>query len=335
MASSVFWEAYGPEDGFYLRLRRQGWHLTSCKPVYADKQVLGPHLTVASKTDIFPTEPTLFAELGDATARKLLRAIVAEPRTEEWLRGICGNEETLARHLTYFLAMGFIQQVAVGTWALTPACAHVDNLGPTLEWYVAQWFRVELQAPARHGVTLHEVRGELDVVAFVDDSRVWVECKSGKPENITEAHLREFLQRAYDFNPEMAVLLLDTTSDIEPHVVGTLNRLYEELARKDGCWDDPSLPVGALRIEAQPRYGKGVYWGARHLYVVNTRRDIGDALDSVLRHYHAHARHQRFPSQHGTWDFIGGTVERTHAINRPPAFRVGIPRWVTEDPFSH
>jgi hypothetical protein len=192
---------------------------------------------------------------------------------------------------------------------------------------VAQWFRSQLAVPARHGVTIEDVEGELDVVAFIEGIRVFVECKVGKPSNISQLELRHFLQRAHEFNPEIAVFLVDTPSDIEESVLFPLNDIYFDVAQVDGCLEDASLPVGFLRIEAQPRYGKGIYWGARHIYVVNTAQGIGKVLLKVLRHYHAHARHQRFPTQHGMWNFVKGTVEHTHQIRRPTSSEFEVLRW--------
>lgn len=309
-----------------LHLRRQGWHLTTHRPVFIDPQVLGPHLTVDWKTDVFPQAPSFFEVFGDATARKLLRALISGPQTEEQLGKICGNAATLTRHLDFYRQMGFIVRDG-DTWRKSPPCEHIDNLGSTLEWYVAQWFRTELDVPARHGVTIEGVEGDLDVVAFVEGIRVFVECKVGKPSNVEQAELRHFLQRAYEFNPEIAVFLVDTTSAIEERIITPLNDIYHEVARQDGCLDDASLPVGILRIEAQPRYGKGIYWGARHIYVVNTAQGIDGALDTVLRHYHARARHQRFPTQHGVWNFVKGTVVRTHEVRRPASAEMEIPKW--------
>lgn len=65
-------------------------------------------------------------------------------------------------------------------WTKGSACQHISNIGHTLEWYVAEYFRDSYQALARHGVEIKEltVGGDLDVVALKDGKRILVECKS-------------------------------------------------------------------------------------------------------------------------------------------------------------
>ena len=165
-----------------------------------------------------------------------------------------------------------------GAGRKSPAYKHIDNIGPTLEWYVAEWFRDWLQVPARHGVAIKDVAdgGDMDVVAFVDGIRVMVECKSGSPSQISETDMKWFLRRAAEFNPEIAVLLIDTESRIDQQVE-MLNRL-----RSGG---DPLTPQDEKHT---------LYWGARHIYITTTRASIGDALSAVLRLYYAKIRHLSF-----------------------------------------
>lgn len=118
--------------------------------------------------------------------------------------------------------------------------------------------------------------GDLDVVAFVDGIRVMVECKSGSPSQISETDVQLFFQRAADFNPEIAVLLIDTESRIDQQI-DLFNRL-----RSSG---DPLKPQDSA---------KTLYWGARHLYVTNTKNGIGESLSAILRLYYSKIRHISF-----------------------------------------
>jgi hypothetical protein len=266
----------GP-DIFELMLRRQGWHLLRSRPLSNDPKVIRLRRHVALDGAEY-SQASFFDAFGDTTFRKLLRHIFFHKRcTYDELKRICTNEQKLDRHLAFMLEADLVTREGE-LWCKGPTYKRIDNLGPTLEWYVAEWFRSWLQVPARHGVAVKGVAdgGDLDVVAFVDSIRVMVECKSGSPAQITETGLRLFLRRAAEFNPEIAVLLIDTESRIDAQVE-MLNRL-----RPGG---DP--------ITAQDEH-KSLYWGARHIYVVNARVSIADSLSAVLRLYFSRIRHLSF-----------------------------------------
>lgn len=300
-------------DDFSVMLRRQGWHLIKCKPLYTDPDVIAIQYT-ESPRNIAVSDVAFYELLGENIIRKLLRAVLAGPRTrQELLQHFSGNEQKLDKVVTLLEQDGLITREAE-SWGKGPELTAINNIGPTLEWYVAEWFRAQLQVPARHGVLLEEVGqwGDLDVVAFVNDVRVMVECKSARPNDIPEAQLRHFLQRAAAFNPEIAALLIDTESSIAKPI-DILNAIYLDLAWKDARLSNPQLPENAQidipRIEPQPD-SQGVYWGARSIYVTNVRRSIDASLSAVLRLYHARIRHLSFAGGDNIWNFVTGTVSR-------------------------
>jgi hypothetical protein len=165
-----------------------------------------------------------------------------------------------------------------GKWRKATRYQHVDNIGRTLEWYVAEWFKMVLAVPARYGVHVDELAegGDLDVVAFVNGLRVWVECKSGR--DITDTHLRLFLRRAKGFSPDIAILLIDTDASIATHA----RRLNDA-----DTFGDP--------LEEQDK-SIALYWGKRNVYVVNSRKSIAHSLAAVLRLYHAKVKYMSFLS---------------------------------------
>jgi hypothetical protein len=77
------------------------------------------------------------------------------------------------------------------------------------------------------------------------------------------------LRCAANFNPEIAVLLIDTESRVDAQIE-MLNRLR----------------VGGDPFTAQDVHQQGLYWGARHIYVTNTRASIADSLSGILRLYY-------------------------------------------------
>jgi|GEM_PF-1734386 len=306
----------GPDDKFELLLRRQGWHLQSYSSTYNDPQViqwrpiLGPHEGISAARPFS-------SYLGDNTFRKILRAIMTSPRDMKFLSGICANQAKLAQSLD-LLEAGGIAVHNGDLWSKGPGCKDIDNTGPTLEWYVAEWFRRELEAPARHGVKIEEVPrgGDLDVVAFVNDQRIMVECKTGKPENISDIDIRWFLQRAHDFKPEMAILLIDTESSVAKpahlasQIVGELSRASLELSRKSP--NEETSDTKNTLAAAFPKY-PDLFWCARNIYITSVRHGIDAALSAVLRLYHSHVRHLLFLADledREEWDFVQGQVRR-------------------------
>lgn len=316
----VRFEVVGPSDGFHLMLRRQGWHLTGYSPVYCDPKVISPK-PVSPWSGASYVAPSFYQAIGDNTFRKLLRAVVNKPRTYKQLASICGDVEKLEATLSFLEWCRIVEREAE-TWTKGPACEAIDNIGPTLEWYVAEWFRQELQAPARHGVTLQEVPrgGDLDVVAFVNDIRVFVECKTGRPESISETDIRWFLQRAHDFSPEIAVLLIDTESP----VTAPAQLAATVIAEMGWLENHPEAtePPDAIREEdrhVQPIAGYDeLYSCAPNALIAGVPRGIDGALSSALRFYHSFARRQLILPIPSEWDF----VERK--IHGEPGNPVGV-----------
>jgi hypothetical protein len=265
------------QDNFEIMLRRQGWHLTRHQPVHTDAKVIRLyHHGCCSDTDY--NDATFYNTFADNTFRKLLRHIFFHKCcTFDDLKRICSSEHKLMKYLTFMQEYNIVYQDG-DFWYKGPDYKEIHNIGPTLEWYVAEWFRSWLQVPARHGVAIKDVAdgGDLDVVAFVDSIRVMVECKSGSPSQITENDIRLFLQRSADFNPEIAVLLIDTESRIDQQV---------EMLNRFRTGSDP--------LTAQDDHNS-VYWGARHIYAINTRVSIADSLSKVLRLYYSKIRHIAF-----------------------------------------
>ncbi|HEY3992717.1 MAG TPA: hypothetical protein VGM01_07520 [Ktedonobacteraceae bacterium] len=270
-------EQEAAQDGFDLMLRRQGWYLIQHRQVYTDPRVI--HLFSTNTTEAPEDQFTaLYEAFGENTFRKLLRHIFFHQQgTLSELRRICSGEQKLAQYLD-FMREHLLIELEDENWRKGSLYKTINNIGSTLEWYIAEWFRRWLQVPARHGVTIKGVAdgGDLDVVAFVDGIRVMVECKSGSPSQITESEIQLFFRRATDFNPEIAVLLIDTDSRIDQQI-DILNRL-----RTSG---DP--------LKAQDA-GKNLYWGARHIYVTNTKNGIGESLSAILRLYYSKIRHISF-----------------------------------------
>lgn len=292
-------------------LRRRGLHPASIQLRIGDPRVIqwrGAFLPPGQQTD----EETFSAAMSDTTIRKVLRSIISGPRTMAQLRSICGDEEKLASLLAYLTAGGIVV-CKDDHWMKGPECEHIDNTGPTFEWAVAEWFRRELQAPVGRDVKLQEVQGggDLDVVAFVGDALVFVECKTGKPESITEHDIRWFLQRAYDTKPEVAVLLIDTP-DLVVEPTHLVEKVYGELSSLergvDASSTTPETPLPTSPREV-PGY-RGLYWATPNVFLTGVSTTIDASMSQVLRFYSSYVRHQHFAQIVGIWDFVHGTVQK-------------------------
>jgi hypothetical protein len=299
----------GPDDKFAILLRRKGWHLQTHRSVYNDSQVIRWRPIFGPYEGISASQP-FSSYLGNNTFRKILRAILTSPRDMKFLGEICTNHEKLIKILALLEAGGIAVRDGE-LWTKGPGCEGIDNTGPTLEWYVAEWFRRELEAPARHGVTIQEVPrgGDLDVVAFVNDLRIMVECKTGRPENISDIDMRWFLQRAYDFKPEIAVMLIDTESSVSsPANLAT--KIVADLSRKSR--NEELSNVDNVLAATFPKY-PDLYWCASNVFVTNVKHGIDGALSALLRLYDTHVRHQLYttdPMDEEVWDFVQGQVQR-------------------------
>jgi hypothetical protein len=213
------------KDKFDLMIRRNGLQNCTCKPIYSDPEVIRLRWIAHPNTNKRYSKQAFYDHFGDNTFRKLLRLIFSSPSTQEELERSYGGKK-LQGYLTFLLEQEIVIQND-NVFRKSPQYQHVEGIGKTLEWYVAEWFRFSLKAPARHGVHVPGIAdgGDLDVVAFVDSLKIFVECKSGNPANITEAQLELFLRRTADFHPDIALLLIDTDQKVDKQ---------EEMLHKQG-----------------------------------------------------------------------------------------------------
>lgn len=293
------------EDGFDVLMRRQGWHLTGSNPA---RKVIQWRSALATSSSADQT--SFYGAFGEKRVRKLIRSMLSAPqgeqRSTQELAVICPNETRLNAILTYLQAGGIVTKKGA-RWSRGAHCHQADNIGQTLEWYVAEWFRSELKAPARYGVTVEEMANgaDLDVVAFLGDTRVWVECKSSKPDDISAGDLKGFLQRAFDFRPEIAVLLIDTDCSVAK-LAQDVRNLWNHLSALSLGKETP--PVAQAEAEPVPGYS-GIYWCARHVYVANVEHSVDRSLSNALRFHETYAKRQIFVPTVGVWDFVNGVVQ--------------------------
>ena len=185
----------------------------------------------------------------------------------------------------------------------------INNIGPTLEWYVADVCKREFGGSAEWSVELSEGRyGDYDVLAWLPPSLIYIETKSGKPSEVSHSELKHFLQRGEDLAPELAVLLIDTEDDLGK--TGLLGRLMEVMLPtvrlasgiQEAGWR-PERPF----IAPQPGH-PGVSFGYRRFYVTNSKPSIKRQLQRCLGHYNKYVKGQTFWGGEPV-NFITGELE--------------------------
>jgi hypothetical protein len=169
----------------------------------------------------------------------------------------------------------------------------IDNIGTTLEWYVAQLCQRELGGSATWSVQLDGLPtgGDFDVLAWLDPLLLYIETKSGNPNEIDESQLRNFLQRSNELAPDLAILLVDThhgLSDLLDRLTAAMVPAMRKAGRAGEDWQ-PERPF----IRPQLEY-PGVAFGFSRIYVTNSKPSMLTQLRRCLQHYHARVKGTMF-----------------------------------------
>jgi hypothetical protein len=250
-----------------------------------------------------PEHQRYFDLMGKTSFRKVVRAIIASGGSGvplERLRQIAGEE-----------APGYVSALTAANAAREMEGGvvlnrQIDNIGPTLEWYVAQLCQRELGGSATWSVQLEwlPTGGDFDVLAWLDPLLLYVEVKSAHPDQVDESQLRNFLQRTVELAPDLAILLVDT----DTRLAGLLDRLTGAMLpvmRKASSVGDDWQPDRPF-IRPQKDY-PGISFGFQRIYVTGAKPSIVTQLRRCLQHYHAHVKGAAFlpgPSM----NFVTGEV---------------------------
>jgi hypothetical protein len=97
----------------------------------------------------------------------------------------------------------------------------VKSFGETLEWFVAELLRNDMQAEAVWGVKFRrpKVGGDYDILAKIDSSLLYMEIKSSPPKQIYDREITSFMNRAEDLSPDIAVFFVDTELRMKDKIV--------------------------------------------------------------------------------------------------------------------
>jgi hypothetical protein len=282
-------EVFIPEDGFCQALQAIGQTLVRHRCACTDPLVLRQRWLV-TPTGRQYNEKAFYEAFDHIEFRRALRLAVGRSIYIPLKKFM--DLELSMEQLIFLEEQEFLMRIPTGdmelkdvldrgpidthqkSWIRGPTCQKIIDIGHTLEWYVAEWFRNEYHALARYGVETKELAGEgdLDVVAFKNGVCTMVECKSTSKVGAKE--LCHFLRRCTKFPAQMSVLLMDTE---HKEAVEMRTKQLRTLLE---------LPAGAA---LKKPHGKTMfYWlPGYNIYITNTGAGIATTLEEIMRFHEA------------------------------------------------
>jgi hypothetical protein len=280
---------FGP-DPVEAVLKRRGW---SIEARGNKRDILLP---LESDPPLSGQQYNEFLQLfAKSSFRKLARRITSGggQSTMAQLAEIAGSQAD--QYVDFLVSLGVAQR-SYNEMNLT---RKIDNIGPTLEWYVAHVCQREFEGSAEWSVKLSDFRyGDCDVLAWLPPNVIYIETKSSEASQVTDSELKHFLQRGVDLAPELAILLVDTDDDLEE--AGLMGRLFKVMLPA-GRPDKPFI--------APQRGYPGVSFGYFRFYVTNSEPSIKTQLSRCLRHYNTAVKGRAFLGGEPV-NFVTGDLER-------------------------
>ncbi len=230
--------------------------------------------------------------LGHYTFRKILRLIVAkrDPVHNEEILSMC-SEPALGQFREFLLNSGIVGISEDNSWSLK---VKADSFGYTLEWYVSELLSRKLGAIGGWNVKIEGLLagGDFDVLAFVDSVLIYVECKAKRPEEINDSEVRNFLQRSQDLAPELAVMLIDTDSELDT-LLDKFNTILVPTQRISSGISDPNWKPKKPFIARVAGF-RNIYFGLQRVFLTHSQPSILHTLQDCLRYYHTYVKFASF-----------------------------------------
>jgi len=281
-------EAHVLTDGFATRLRQRGWTLFEHSPIHTDPRVICQKWCLSPEGRAY-SDREFYHLFGEWRFRTFLRVLLGSAHvTVDQLVDICPDQALRTSYLTFLHDQEMLLYTKEG-YERGPALEGVQDLGHTLEWWCAEWIRRAFakpfgQVPVRHGVTLAELvrDGDFDVVAFLGETLLFVECKSSSL-SIDPATLNLFTWRTVQLKPDLAVLLIDATAlhsqKSLAKVKTRIKRLEIEAVDSDeargGVYCNGGQPHAATRFCKTPIY----------IALSTSQNSLEHVLSATLQHY--------------------------------------------------
>jgi hypothetical protein len=213
--------------------------------------------------------PAFFPLMRRYSFRLFLREILwrEDPVAPRELTRYC-SLPTVKIYLNFLKECGLVKHGIEG-WRLnrTP----LPSFGPTLEYWVAQEFRREFQAPTLWNVRLKGVAsgGDFDILSWLNGNLICLEVKSSPPRGIELPEVRGFVRRLRDLRPDAALFLVDTELRMKDKMVP----LFEEVLSRENSFE--RLKGELFHLDHQ-------------LYILNSKRQIFTNIWTCLRDFERH-----------------------------------------------
>lgn len=305
---------FGP-DPVEAVLKRRGW------AIEARGNLSGVLLPLERYPALSGEQCNEFRRLfAHSSFRKLARRLTSGGgrATVEQLARIAGDDA--GQYIDFLVQLG----VAKRSRSEVELTRKIDNIGQTLEWYIADVCQREFDGSAEWSAKLSDFRyGDCDVLAWLPPNLIYIETKSSEPSEVGNSELKHFLQRGVDLSPELAILLIDTGNDLEK--AGLLGRLFEVMVAPvrlaSGITDRGWRPEKPF-IAPQPGY-PGVNFGYFRFYVTNSKPTIKTQLSRCLRHYNTAVKGRAFVGGEPV-NFVTGELEPgDHTADAPQGTTIG------------
>ena len=287
LAKSVHDEIYSIEN----TLKRRGYEYAGSGSV--DKLVTPKDMS-SREVDGF------YKYMGSRTFRNIVKDIVDKKENILPDYYINGCSETKLSEYFDFLCSARILQYAANSssYYLT---IRIDDFGPTLEWYVSELFKRELECTADWGVRIKNLKpgGDFDVIARDESKLVWIETKSSRLEHIIETDIRHFLQRDQNLDPDISIFLVDTHNDLSC-LISAFEDIMTPVVAGDSGMKDPNYH---FKINQLTDFGD-IYHTLRRVFIINTDPLILTNLRYCLKYYFAIVTHATYLSRSKRLDFL-------------------------------
>ena len=222
------------------------------------------------------------------TFRKIMRHIVAKgglAHTKE-LKSICSSSK-LKDFMAFLINSRLVKDSSDDTWELEEK---VDSWGYTLEWYISELMYQKLGCASQWGVKIGGLYagGDYDVLSFVNGLLIYIESKGKNPDEICDSEIKYFLQRVQDLSPEIAIMLVDTDSQLAELVHHFTEILLPIVKLRSGSNDAEWIPAKSI-IKTLPEFNE-LHFYPRQIFITNSQPQILHSIQDCLRYYYTHIR---------------------------------------------
>jgi hypothetical protein len=179
------------------------------------------------------------------------------------------TSEVTRDYLEYMRKIGLVEKVSDG---FRLSLGHIRSFGETLEWFVAETFKVEFTAEAIWGIKFKrpKVGGDYDLIAKVDGAILYMEIKSSPPKQIYQKEITAFFDRISDLLPETGIFFVDTELRMKDKIVP----MFEE-----------ELKVRYVNPPKIIRMEKELFQIESRIFIINAKDSIAANIEKVFIWY--------------------------------------------------